>query len=688
MNMTPKHTVLVNAMIAAGVLASLASTIVIAQPATPDPASTQPATTTPSSASVPPTAPAAHAAPTSTTAPAVAATQVTTPAPAAKPEAARPEKISVTGSRIAAPNLDSASPIASVDARAIKAEGVRNVESLLNNLPQVFADQGGSVSNGATGIATVNLRGLGPSRTLVLVNGRRMPAGSPAQFATDLNQIPAPLIKRIDVLTGGGGAVYGSDAIAGVVNFVMNDKFEGVQIEANHSFYNHKQQNSGGVADLIAARARTNSAQFAVPGNKSMDGKSSDFSLLLGSNFDDGRGNATLFFNYKQDKALTQADRDFSACALGTSETTDTINTVPFGPGFRCGGSNTGFPGRFRIFTNPSLTAFIDRTLSGTGGNTRAFSSTLDQYNFAPTNYFVRPSERYSFNAFSHYDINNTNRIYTEASMHDDRTVAQIAPSGVFGIGLLGADAVRCDNPLLSADWRRDLGCVGTTGTANVLINRRNTEGGPRQGQLRHTSYRMVIGAKGELDKVWSYDAYLSEGKVIYQQAYQNDFSISRSLLALDVIRDASGNIVCRSGPPCVPYNIWAAGGVTPQALAYLQTPGLQTGGTEQKVQSVTLTGDLTDYGFKSPSAKGGVGVAFGLERRVEKLSRETDAAFSSGDLFGQGGPTIGLSGKYDVTDISAEVRAPLIEGAAFADLLAINASVRRSDYSFLWLRY
>jgi iron complex outermembrane recepter protein len=613
----------------------------------------------------------------------VAASAVAQTTPAAPAASEKIEKIEVTGSRIPSANLESTSPIATVDAQTIKADGVRNVENLLNNLPQVFADQGGSVSNGASGTASVNLRGLGPTRTLVLVNGRRLPAGSPRTFAADLNQIPAPLIKRIEVLTGGGGAVYGSDAVAGVVNFIMNDKFEGVQIEANHSFYNHKQQNEAGVADIIAARGRTNSAQFRVPGNKSADGKSFDISLLMGSNFADGKGNATIFFDYKKDDALLQSERDFSACALGTSETTDTINGQSFGRGFRCGGSNTSFPGRFRTFLADGSIRNT-RTVADSAGNTRAYSNALDQYNFAPTNYYQRPSERYGFNAFGNYDIASGQKVYTEFSFHDDRTIAQIAPSGLFGL-LLPAGTVSCDNPLLSAAWRTDLGCTGTTGTApyDLLINRRNVEGGGRQDDIRHTSYRMVVGVKGEFAKAWNYDAFIQDGRVSFQETYKNDFSVARSTLALDVVRDANGNIACRSGPPCVPYNIFSLGGVTPAARNYLQTPGFQRGTTDQKVQSLTVNGDLGEYGWKLPSAQSGIAIGLGVERRTEKLTLDTDTAFSTGDLFGQGGPTIGLSGGYTVRDFFGEVRAPLVEGAAFADLLSLNASYRRSDYSF-----
>jgi outer membrane receptor protein involved in Fe transport len=556
---------------------------------------------------------------------------------------------------------------------------LRSVENLLNNLPQVFAAQGATISNGATGTATVNLRGLGAVRTLVLVNGRRLPAGSPRTFAADLNQIPAPLIKRVEILTGGAGSIYGSDAVSGVVNFIMNDKFEGVQLDTSYSFYNHD-QNGGPVADMIRARAISNPSAFQLPGDKSSDGRIGDVSLLMGSNFANGKGNATVFFNYKKEEALLQSERDFSACSIGnaTSGAAATINGIAFGPGFRCGGSGTSFPGRFL-----NLVTGANRTVANSAGGTRAWVAANDQYNFGPLNYFQRPSERYQFNAYANYDLSDSMKLYSEFSFHDDKTIAQIAPSGAFGFDASGANAIRCDNPLLSADWRRDLGCTGTTGVANDLfIFRRNVEGGGRQDDLRHTSYRMVLGVKGELGKSWGYDAYAYDGKVVFQETYKNDFSTARIGLALDAVRDASGAIVCRSGPPCVPWNIWSLGGVSAGSLTYLQTPGFQKGYTEQKVQGLTLNGDLTDYGFKSPSAKNGVGVAFGLERRVERLQLDTDSAFSTGDLAGQGGPTIGLGGSYTVNEVFAEVRAPLIEGKPMAELLSINGSWRNSDYS------
>ncbi len=586
---------------------------------------------------------------------------------ATQPTEGEGQEVVITGSRIPAPNLTAVSPVTVVNSQEIRLQGTTRTEDLINSLPQAFAGQGGNIANGASGTATLDLRGLGADRTLVLVNGRRLPAGSPGNYAADLNQIPASLIRRVEVLTGGASAIYGSDAVAGVVNFIMNDKFQGVQGEINYSFYNHEQSSS--VADIVAGRAVGNPAQFKVPGDVSRDGEESDYNLTLGSNFADGRGNATIYLGYKKTRAILQSERDYSSCALGSNAA-----------GFVCAGSSTSFPGRF---LPGGAVGDWDHTVADAAGNPRPFTSG-DIYNYGPLNYYQRPSERYTAAAFGHYDINPNVRVYTELSLHDDQTVAQIAPSGLFGL----ITTVGFDNPLITPGWRSLLGINAAGDTADMFILRRNVEGGGRQDTLGHSSYRGVVGVKGDFAKYWNYDVFVQQGRVNYAESYLNDFSITRSQRAMDVVTDpATGNAVCRSvldgtDPGCVPYNIWSLGGVTPGALAYLQTPGIQRGYTEQKVQGATLSADLGNYGVQLPSAKSGVGLAFGIERRVEKLDLQTDAAFSTGDLAGQGGPTISLGGQYTVKDYFVEARVPLVEGKDFMDLLAINGSYRNSDYS------
>lgn len=574
------------------------------------------------------------------------------------------EKVTVTGSRIRVSTVtEGSSPITVVGAQDIKSDGVKNTESLMNNLPQVFADQGGSVSNGSTGTATVNLRNLGADRTLVLVNGRRLPQGSPLSTAADLNQIPAGLIKRVEVLTGGAGAVYGSDAVAGVVNFIMNDRFEGVQLDFNMSGFNHQQNDPQGVQKAVKAR------NFPLPGDKSYDGQSKDASILLGGNFADGKGNATLYLGYKQDKALLQSERDFTSCALASSAA-----------GFSCGGSGTSFPGRFlNLGTGSSV------TVADAAGNTRPYTSN-DQYNYGPLNYLQRPSNRYTFNSTANYDVSDQVKVYASLGAHNDHTVAQIAPSGLFGLDLSGANAIRFENPLLTPAFRTAFGLAAPGDTADVLIFRRNVEGGGRQADIGNNSFRAQVGVKGDIGP-WSYDVFGQSARVAYNETYRNEFSITRSLRAMDVVTGANGAPACRSAvdgtdTACVPYNIFKLGGVTPEALNYLQTPGMRSGFTTQKIVGGNIGADLGEYGIKLPTAQSGIGVSFGVEQRTEKLQLETDSQFTSGDLAGQGGPSFGVSGGYTVKEVFGEVRIPVLEKMPFAELLSLNASYRYSDFS------
>jgi len=575
------------------------------------------------------------------------------------------DRFEVTGSRIPMANLEGTSPVTVVDAATIKTDGLRSVENLLNNLPQVFADQGANVSNGSSGTATVNLRNLGANRTLVLVNGRRLPAGSPGTVAADLNQIPAALIKRVEILTGGASAIYGSDAIAGVVNFIMNDKFEGVQVSLNQSFYNHQQQNPSGIADLIRTRAATNPTNFKVPGDTSSDGEIFDANILMGSNFANGKGNATLYFGYKKENALLQSERDFSSCGVAAGAA-----------GFTCSGSSTSAIGRFFNLNNGR--SFTPADAAGTA---RAYSTATDAYNFNPTNHYQRPSQTYSFSSFANYDITDRVKLYSEFSFHNYSTVAQIAPGGVFFTDNIYT--ISAQNPLLTASWRTALGLVNPTDTTDIYLGRRNVEGGGRTSSFTNTSFRTLVGVKGDIGN-WNYDAFMQTSKVNGTQVVGQYFSRARIQLAMDAVRDPiTGATVCRSGGSCVPYNPWRLGGVTPAQLAYLSVPGNATGATQQTIQGANISTDLGIYGIKFPTAKNGIGVSFGVERRTEKLDNNTDQPTRDGDLSGSGGPNLGISGaKFTVQELFAEVRAPLIEGAPMADLLSLNASYRNSDYS------
>ncbi|HZF25230.1 MAG TPA: TonB-dependent receptor [Steroidobacteraceae bacterium] len=623
---------------------------------------------------------------------AVTATSVSLPAFAQDQQEAAPSTelgtVVVTGSRIPQPNLTSVSPVTSVSNQELKLEGVTRVEDLINNLPQAAADFGGNLSNGATGAATVNLRGLGSQRTLVLVNNRRLMPGDPTQngaASPDLNQIPGALVERVEVLTGGASAVYGADAVAGVVNFIMNDHFEGVRLDGQYSLYSHHNSNAAG--DVVEARG------FPTPDSNVTDGYTRDFTFVLGMNTGDGRGNATVYAGYRSLAALLQSERDFSACTLGYNAA---------GDAHLCSGSSTAATGRFfPVDQDPNaFGGFADGSFTVAGTEFIPWSGARDQYNFGPLNYYQRPDKRYTAGLFAHYEVNEHATAYSEFQFMDDSTVAQIAPSGAFlggGIGLppfFGSYVVNCSNPFLSAAQQATL-CTGvnkpaTTDDVTVTIGRRNVEGAGRQDDLRHTSYRGVVGFRGDFADAWTYDAYGQYGTTVYAENYLNDFSYKRLANALTVVNGPNGP-VCRvnvdaditnDDPNCVPYNIFQAGGVTQAAVNYLSTPGFQEGRTTEVVVSGAVTGDLGHYGVKMPWASDGLALAVGAEYRSEESVLRTDQAFQTGDLLGQGAATLNTEGSYDVRELFTEVRMPIAQDKTGAQSLSLEAGYRYSDYS------
>ncbi|MBN8483796.1 MAG: TonB-dependent receptor [Sphingomonadales bacterium] len=610
----------------------------------------------------------------------------------ASDEADEGATIVVTGSRLASPNLESASPVTVVTAEEIKGTGTTRVEDLVNSLPQVFAGQGSNYANGASGAATLNLRGLGSERTLVLVNGRRLTPGDPSTSAADINVIPGAMVKRIDVLTGGASSVYGADAVSGVVNFVMDTKFEGFRIDGQYSFYNHNNDIGTQVTNPLAARG------YAIPRGMVTDGGTVDATVAFGTSFDDGRGHISAYAGYRKVDAVLQRDRDYSACSLAARTT---AQVAANGALYSCGGSATSANGT--VFDGTSSTYQI--------GAGRTLVPGFTPYNFGPLNYFQRPDERYTAGVFAEYEVSDSLKPYLEFMFMDDRTVAQIAPSGNFGNTL----SINCDNPLLGAsqaailcapgnllsDTSNPFATVGNSGgTALVFtdalgntynkgfaqILRRNVEGGGRQSDLQHTSYRAVIGMKGDLSDAWSYDLYYQYGRTIYNQIYKNDFSVTRITRALDVVTNpTTGAPVCRSvldgtDPNCVPWDIWGTGTVTQAALNYVQVPGLAKGINTEQIVSGALTGDLGAYGIKSPAAQEGFGIAIGAEYRKATLDFVTDVSFQTGDLAGQGGATPSVAGDFNVKEVFGELRMPLVQESLFHDL-TFTAGYRYSSY-------
>ncbi|MEQ1617994.1 MAG: TonB-dependent receptor [Terricaulis sp.] len=582
--------------------------------------------------------------------------------------------IVVTGSRIPQPNLQTTSPVTQVTAEDITTAGVTRLEDMTNELPQVFAAQGSNVSNGASGTAQVNLRGLGANRTLVLINGRRMAYGSPNSPAADLNQIPGAMVERVELLTGGGSAVYGSDAISGVVNFIMRDDFEGFRIDAQYGFNQHNNDSDDGyIREVIAARGATNPTQFRLPPDDVTDGYGKEITAMFGVSAPDGRGNVTAYLGYRSNDAILQRDRDYSACAIANPSVA-AVAGVPAGAvHWTCGGSATSFPGYFYF-------AGAGNTINYATGTFQPFAAT-DQYNFGPLNFYQRPDERYTAGAFAHYEINERMEAYAEVMFSDYRSVSQIAPSGDF----FNTNTINCDNSMMTAAQRLAVcgAADGTPATASLYIARRNVEGGGRQDDLNYMTYRLVGGVRGALTEDWDYDVSGTYSRVSLNRTYQNDLSVTRLGRALNVV-DVAGVDTCQSvidgtDPACVPWNIFVQNGVTPAALAYLQIPLIQRAETIQQNVVASISGD---WGIGSPAAETNIQSVFGLEYRRDELNSIVDTNFQSGDGAGQGGPTNPISGVVDVLDLFAEARIPLIEDGPLAKLLSLDLAYRYSDYN------
>jgi outer membrane receptor protein involved in Fe transport len=610
------------------------------------------------------------------------------------------ETVVVTGSRIPQQGIISASPVTAVSQQEMKFEGTTNVETLLNNLPATVADYTEQASNGATGQATVDLRGLGSSRTLVLVDGKRLMPSDPSNPVADLNQIPAALVDHVEVLTGGASAVYGSDALAGVVNFVMRKDFEGIEFDGQLGI------DEAGNGNKTYAGYQT-AKNFAPAPQDWWGGRTNDATVLFGANTPDGKGNVTGYIGYRTIQAVLENKRDFSACSIA----------VTGADVHACSGSSNY--NRFFSIDDYYAGTNYDWFETGTGkAGSGAFvpytGATSQKYNYGAVNYLQRPDTRYIGGFTGHYEVNKELDIYSDFMFSDDHTLAQIAPSGLFlgtgkqinpnGDPLAHSSYVEinCLNPLMTAQENAILcgASAGSTqngsgvwlGQGNLVpgqsfleIGRRDLEGGDRVDDLRHTAYRFVLGAKGELGDGWSYDVYGQYGITLYTETYDNEFSVQRVQNALQVNPD--GNCVAKDAGidlACVPLDIFNGfGAITPAMLNYVNAQGFKQGYTEEAVINGSITGDLGQYGFKSPWASDGVGVAVGTEYRRETLELKTSRDFQTNDLYGQGGATLPIpASSFNVAEGFGEVQIPIAQNQPYFQDLSFNGGLRYSAYS------
>lgn len=574
------------------------------------------------------------------------------------------EAIVVTGSRIARPDLEVASPVSVIGADDLARDQVTTVEEALRDIPSVRPSIGPGVNNGTDGSASVNLRGMGDNRTLVLLDGRRIvPFG--LDGITDLNTIPVALLDRIDVVTGGASSVYGADAVAGVVNFVTKRNFAGFEA----------------------------SAGYRITGKG--DARSFKADVLIGANFDDDRGNVVLGIGYTDTKALNQNRRSFGVAALSTA------NGQPQG-------SATGVP---TFLLSPTLTGVSDPA------NGAIYDPALGQfrtglqsdlYNFNPDNLYQTPLERYNIYAAARYEISDNIEAYTTAMFTRNSVISLAAPSGTF----TNPYRLPISNPYLNAATRAQLcgaagatffnsptattrtvtsaaECLASAGATSetdplyrelaVTLPRRFVEYGPRINSFESEQFQIQGGLRGNLSSTLKYDISAQFGETNQNQTRQNWGSYSRVQQALRAFNPTTCSAPANG---CVPINLFGpAGSITPQMIGFFALDAQIRRVVTQKVVTGSVSGDL--FGITSPLAEHPAAFSLGAEwRSLTARSSPDQPSQIQSEVLGTGARTPPDRGQYSVKEVFGELIVPLIEGKTFFQNLTLEAGIRLSDYT------
>lgn len=604
--------------------------------------------------------------------PAFAQTVPTPGAPAvtaedqAAEEQAEAGEVIVTGSRIGRPEIDAAVPVTVIDRAQILQDAAPNVSDIINELPQVGIGSTRTNTNfltSGTGIATVNLRALGSSRTLTLVNGRRFIGGFAGDSAVDVNNVPIDLLERFEVVTGGSSAVYGSDAVAGVLNFILRDKFEGFQLRAQ-----------GGITEA------GDNGRYLI-------------SAMAGTSFGaDGRGNIILNAQYDRDNGLFSRNRAISAqdCANLVCGPASYSSYAPQGQYQLVNDSGAAVPilagGRSTFSFNPDNSLAIIPGLGAVGYG----------YNRNAARYIATPLERYLGTIVANYEISDRATVYFEGTFARTKAQSQLEP---FALDLLNDIYFRdvdpygipITNPFIPAPIAAAIAAANSDAdpTNNVSAiggRRRQNDVFDRSNRVQRDTWRAVAGVRGDLGDRIRYD-------VSYVYGHLNDFNASEDIdnnryrNALDAIRVGPGNvvgtdIVCRDAAAradgCIPINLFGFNTADPRAASYVQAviPKSEEITNEQHV----VTAVLSSSSLFDPWGAGGIGAAVGFEYRYESVFDDLDALTNTGGNSGNQIPD--LRGSQDVKEVFGEVRIPLISNTGFFNYLGLDGAIRYSDYS------
>lgn len=590
--------------------------------------------------------------------PGVAAAQ---DAPADQPAAEEPTDIVVTGSRLQRTDLTAPSPITIVGQEDVQLSGNLTLEKTMNEFPQLASGNTSTVNNGGgAGVLAANLRGLGETRTLTLVNGRRfIPANS--NGSVDLTSIPDALIKRVEVITGGASAVYGSDAIAGAVNFILDDNFEGLQMSAQ-----------AGISDRG-------------------DAASKKIDITFGADIGGGRGNVAISGAWAKQDPITQADRPFGRVPLAEINGALVYSGSGNIPGTRVPLSLAQRNALVGVNMTPSgPCTSITGIRFGEGGTPMPYCQPEDTYNYAPFNLLQRPLERINFSALAHYDITDHITGYAEAFFVNARNNSKLAPDSFTPVTPGAASStLLVPNYATSASLSpavRDFFVNNAAlfdpdgdGTAAVVGGgRRADELGTRDSFFERQSYAITTGLRGDFDigkQTWRWDAFYQYLRNRTDTRSEGVINQTRLSLGLDSIVNGAGQIVCRSGVPgCVPVSIFGLGSISPEAGAYLTPTRTSNDIFERQVAGASLSGTL----FELPG--GPVALALGVEYRKDSY-QSTPSAMDLNKEYGAASSNA-LSGSFDVKEIFGEIRIPILSDTPFFDTLAIEGAARYSDYS------
>jgi outer membrane receptor protein involved in Fe transport len=600
--------------------------------------------------------------------------------------------IVVTGSRLQSRGFTAPTPVAVLDSQELSLSGTVNVETLLNDTPQFIGSQNNGPTGNSTpgGTATVNLRGFGANRNLVLVNGRRFAISGPDQ-TTDLNTIPVSLIKRTEIVTGGSSAVYGSDAITGVVNFVMRDDFEGVETRGD-----------------IRVDGVTGTPTY-------------NLDLTFGGGFSEGRGNVVASINYLNRGSITRGQR---GDPLSTTLTDGCVSAasydprgpgtplgVPSGqtcrgagglPGLVFGGSGTIPNGRFTGIplpgaagTTPAYNAALAAaglgslggrgfTFNDEGTTVRPALTPGDDYDLGPASYLIVPQERWMGNVFAHYDFTDKLTGYAELHYSNNRVTARIPPAGVSGNFLIDVT-----NPYLSPELREVLRQVDVaeTGPRTVTngaltlattpndgrvvlnVNRRLPDVGDRIAVNERSVFRAAVGVRGELGSVSNaflrdlkFDTYYTFARMTQNETQSGSVALSRFQQGL----------LSQNGQAPL-LNIFGQN-LTPTGVNSIAIASINATVAQQQVLAGTITGEL----FELPA--GPVDFVAGIEHRKTSARFTPDSFLSSGDVSGFN-PARATQGSVSVTELFGEARIPILRDTPFFERLSLSGAFRYSDY-------